>query len=235
MVLRINALSRSAAALAYQQPRFVDTARQAIEAERLAKASSAREASRGVQDAQAMLRIGDGSLEIQSQLASRIQELAIQGANAGIPQEARDAISGELGALQAEFARIGSTSTMGATTLENGGQLSVIASDSGSLIEQTLPSMGPTASSLSGVDSAPSATAISLASSALSSTLSARAQLGAFDNQFSRARSNLAQSMENHTQALARLNATNPDKDTESPLAQLRAELRARLQTRQAS
>ena len=234
-MLRINSLSRSAATHTYQRPRFVDTARQAIETEMAAKASSAREAARGVQDAQAILRIGDGGLEMQSQIASRIQELAIQGANAGIPQEARDAIAGELGALQAEFARIGGTTPMGNSNLADGGSLEVVASDSGSLIEQSLPTMGPTALSLSNVDTAPPAAVISFASSALASTLSARAQLGAFDNQFSRASSNLAQSLENHTQSLARLNATNSDKEPENPLARLRAEIRARLQARQSS
>jgi len=229
MVLRIQPLLRSSSLNRYQRPQFVDTARQAIEAEMAAKASSAREVSRGLQDAQALVRIGEGGLEIQSQIASRIQELAIQGANAGLSPEARDAIAGELGTLQSEFERIGSTTTFGTNNLQDGGQLNTAASESGTFIEQTLPATGPAAAGLAGIESIPATAAITNASSALSATLSARAQLGAFDNQYSTAQSNLAQSMENHTQALARLNTAQSEAGIESPLARLRAELRARL------
>ena len=230
MPLRIQSIPRFAPIIGHRRPQFVDTARQAIETEMAAKASSAREAARGMQDAQAMVRIGEGGLEMQTQLASRIQELAIQGANAGLSQGARDAIAGELGALQSEFERIGATTPIGTNNLQDGGALEVVADDSGSAIQQTLPTMGPTATSLSGIENAAPAAAISFASSALSATVSARAQLGAYDNQYTAAQSNLAQSMENHTQALARLNATRSDRESDSSLAQLRARIRERLQ-----
>ena len=154
----------------------------------------------------------------QSQIATRIQELAIQGANAGLTPEARAAISGEMGALQKEFERIGNATSIGSNTLADGGALDVIADDTGSVIAQELPPMGPTAANLSGVDTAPPAAAISFASSALSSTLSARAQLGTYDNIYARAESNLAQSMENHVQALSRMNAAAKDQQPDSPL-----------------
>ena len=229
MVLSIQPLLRSTSLSRYQRPQFVDTARQAIESEMAAKARSAREASRGLQDAQSLVRIGEGGLEAQSQIASRIRELAIQGANGGLSQEARDAIAGELGALQSEFERIGSTTTFGTNNLNDGGTLGVVADESGTRLDAVLPAMGPTTSSLAGIDSVAASAAISSASAALSATLSARAQFGAFDNQYSTAQSNLAQSMENHTQALARINAARADRESESPLARLRAELRARL------
>ena len=111
----------------------------------------------------------------------------------------------------------------------------MIADDSGSVLAQTLPPMGPTAANLSGVDTVPPAAAISFASSALSSTLSARAQLGTYDNIYARADANLAQSMENHVQALTRMNAAAKDQQPDSPLARLRAEIRARLSDRSAS
>ena len=60
----------------------MDTARQAIEAEMSTKVRSMKEAQRGVADTQSLMRIGEGSLNAQSQIATRIQELAIQGANA---------------------------------------------------------------------------------------------------------------------------------------------------------
>ena len=82
-----------------RKPRFVDTARQAIEAEMSTKVRSMKEAQRGVADTQSLMRIGEGSLNAQSQIATRIQELAIQGANAGLTPEARAAISGEMSAL----------------------------------------------------------------------------------------------------------------------------------------
>ena len=44
-----------------RKPRFVDTARQAIEAEMSTKVRSMREAQRGVADAQSLMRIGEGS------------------------------------------------------------------------------------------------------------------------------------------------------------------------------
>ena len=53
------------------------------------KVRSMKEAQRGVADAQSLMRIGEGSLNSQSQIATRIQELAIQGANAGLTPEAR--------------------------------------------------------------------------------------------------------------------------------------------------
>ena len=212
-----------------RKPRFVDTARQAIEAEMSTKVRSMKEAQRGVADAQSLMRIGEGSLNPQSQIATRIQELAIQGANAGLTPEARAAIAGEMGALQKEFERIGNTTSIGSTTLADGGTLDVLADDTGSVIEQVLPPTGPTAANLSGVDTAPPAAAISFASSALSATLSARAQLGTYDTVYARAEANLAQSMENHVQALTRMNAAAKDQQPDSPLARLRAEIRARL------
>ena len=208
----------------------MDTARQAIEAEMSTKVRSMKEAQRGVADTQSLMRIGEGSLNAQSQIATRIQELAIQGANAGLTPEARAAmLSGEMGALQKEFERIGNVTSIGSNTLAGGGTLDVIADDTGSVIAQELPPMGPTAANLSGVDTAPPAAAISFASSALSSTLSARAQLGTYDTIYARAESNLAQSMENHVQALSRMNAAAKDQQLDSPLARLRAEIRARL------
>ena len=212
-----------------RKPRFVDTARQAIEAEMSTKVRSMKEAQRGVADAQSLMRIGEGSLNSQSQIATRIQELAIQGANAGLTPEARAAIAGEMGALQQEFERIGNTTSIGSTTLADGGNLDVLADDTGTTIAQTLPGTGPTAANLAGVDTAPPAAAISFASSALSATLSARAQLGTYDNIYARADANLAQSMENHVQALTRMNAAAKDQQSDSPLARLRAEIRARL------
>lgn len=232
MAIRIQPLYRPQMAH-HTRPKFVDTARQAIEAEMASKANSAQEAARGLQDAQALLRIGEGGIDTQTQIASRIRELAIQGNNAGIPQEARDAIAGELGALQAEFARVGAVTSFGTNTVADGGSLSVVADSSGTRIDQTLPNLGPTASSLAGVESMPPAAAISFASSALSATLSARAQLGAYDNQYSTATSNLLQSMEHHTQALARLNAMNSERQEQSPLERLREELRNRLRQKQ--
>ena len=193
------------------------------------KVRSMKEAQRGVADAQSLMRIGEGSLNPQSQIATRIQELAIQGANAGLTPEARAAIAGEMGALQKEFERIGNTTSIGSTTLADGGTLDVLADDTGSVIEQVLPPTGPTAANLSGVDTAPPAAAISFASSALSATLSARAQLGTYDTVYARAEANLAQSMENHVQALTRMNAAANDQQSESPLARLRAEIRAKL------
>ena len=199
------------------------------------KVRSMKEAQRGVADTQSLMRIGEGSLNAQSQIATRIQELAIQGANAGLTPEARAAISGEMGALQKEFERIGNVTSIGSNTLADGGTLDVIADDTGSVIAQALPPMGPTAANLSGVDTAPPAAAISFASSALSSTLSARAQLGTYDNVYVRAESNLAQSMENHVQALSRMNAATKDQQPDSLLARLRAEIRARLNEKLAS
>ena len=218
-----------------RKPRFVDTARQAIEAEMSTKVRSMKEAQRGVADTQSLMRIGEGSLNAQSQIATRIQELAIQGANAGLTPEARAAISGEMGALQKEFERIGNVTSIGSNTLADGGTLDVIADDTSSVIAQELPPMGPTAANLSGVDTVPPAAAISFASSALSSTLSARAQLGTYDTIYARAESNLAQSMENHVQALSRMNAAAKDQQLDSPLARLRAEIRARLNEKLAS
>ena len=122
-----------------------------------------KEAQRGVADAQSLMRIGEGSLNPQSQIATRIQELAIQGANAGLTPEARAAIAGEMGALQQEFERIGNTASIGSTSLADGGNLDVLADDSGSVIAQTLPPTGPTAANLAGVDTVPPAAAISFA------------------------------------------------------------------------
>ena len=74
-------------------------------------------------------------------------ELAIQGANAGLAPEARAAISGEMGALQKGSS--GLSTSIGSNTLADGGTLG-IADDTGSVIAQELPPMGPTAANLSG-------------------------------------------------------------------------------------
>ena len=53
-----------------------------------------------------------------------------------------------MGALQQEFERIGNTTSIGSTSLADGGNLDVLADDSGSVIAQTLPPTGPTAANL---------------------------------------------------------------------------------------
>ena len=155
-MLRINSLSRSAATHTYQRPRFVDTARQAIETEMAAKAKLC---SRGsfTRRSGCAGNTTDWRWRIRDAKSNRLSypRARYPGSECRYPQEARDAIAGELGALQAEFARIGGTTPMGNSNLADGGSLEVVASDSGSLIEQSLPTMGPTALSLSNVDTAP--------------------------------------------------------------------------------
>ena len=184
-----------------RKPRFVDTARQAIEAEMSTKVRSMKEAQRGVADAQSLMRIGEGSLnatEPDCHTHPRARDSRCQCGS-----YARSARS--------DCWRDGCTATrirahrqhhFNRLKYARGWRnLDVLADDTGSVIAQTSSYRAYRGQS-SGVDTAPPAAAISFASSALSATLSARAQLGTYDNIYARADANLAQSMENHVQAL---------------------------------
>ena len=125
-----------------RKPRFVDTARQAIEAEMSTRVRSMKEAQRGVADTQSLMRIGEGSLNPKARLphASKNSLFKVP-MQASLPKQGR-AISGEMGALQKNSSALGTSTSIGSNTLADGGTLDVLADDTGSVIAQTLPPTG---------------------------------------------------------------------------------------------
>ena len=230
--MRVNALNNHQAFSWYQLHRgrhlaSSNAVHEAIDAQRRALETSSREAYRGLDDTRSQLRTGDGALQTQTLIAQRIQELAIQGSNAGLPSVARQAISGELKALQEEFGRVTQTKGLGNQDLLKGGTLQSLHSASGTPVDYALPDLTTSASSLSGIEDQSPNDVLDTARAALNNVTTARASLGAQENLLSRASSNLETSIEHLMQADAR----SGNNATESVLERTRREMRAALMT----
>lgn len=172
------------------------------------------QAVRNSLDGASLAQVAEGGLSGVNNDVNRIRELSIQAGNGILSQSDRDAIQSEISQLQGNIQQtIEQTEFGGKPLLQSEGTLNFqVGANAGQNIGVDTQDF---ASSLSGILNVNVSTAqgaqdaISVADSALETVGSARADLGAVQNQFESAARNLAQTQENVAAANSRIGDTD--------------------------
>lgn len=194
--LRINSASDDAAGLAISE----------------GLAASARigsQAIRNAEDGQSLVRIAEQSLSTQSDIITRLRELATQASNDTLTDTQRSSLAVEYDQLKEELGRTQATSDFNGINPLNGDSISVQVGDGSSPDDAiqvngvSTPVNEVNATSISSREGALSA--LGQLESALNSVSSARADLGSFESRLEVTKSNLAVKRENELSARSRI------------------------------
>ncbi len=194
----------------------VDAAGLAIAEQLQADIRSSQQAQRNLTDGAALTRVAEGGLSEISNLLTRGRELSIQAANGTLNDSQRATIQTEIDSIKTEITRISNTTEFNGQKVINGDlsssapevpvQAGIQNTSSDRISLNVLEDSGSTALGIGSVDvSTRQGAQDALASfdSALASVASNRASVGALQNRFDSATSNLAVSRENLMAATA--------------------------------
>ncbi|VAX21440.1 hypothetical protein MNBD_NITROSPINAE02-2095 [hydrothermal vent metagenome] len=188
----------------------VDAAGLAIAEQLQADIRSSQQAQRNLTDGAALTRVAEGGLSEISNLLTRGRELSIQAANGTLNDSQRATIQIEIDSIKSEITRISDTTEFNGQKVINGElssgapevtvQAGIQNTSSDRISLNVLEDSGSTALGIGSVDVSTrqgAQDALTSFDSALASVASNRASVGALQNRFDRAASNLAVSREN--------------------------------------
>ncbi|WP_310233906.1 flagellin [Luteimonas terrae] len=210
--LRINSAKDDAAGLAISQ-------------RMTAQVRGMDQAARNANDGISLAQTAEGALgEIGNNL-QRIRELTVQAANGTNSEDDKAALQKEVTQLQSEILRVVDNTKFNGTELLSSGttisiQVGANATDNDKIditltdIKSALSGVTDSSFSISGMAAGSGATQLDTLDSALKSVNEARADLGAIQNRFSSAVSNLQTSSENLSASRSRIQDTDYAKET---------------------
>ena len=210
--LRINSAKDDAAGLAISQRMS-------------AQVRGMDQAARNGNDGISMAQTAEGALgEIGNNL-QRIRELAVQAANGTNSNEDKAALQKEVTQLQAEILRVVDNTKFNGTQLLSSGttisiQVGANATDNDKIditltdIKSALSGVTASGFSISSMSAGSGATQLTTLDNALKSVNESRADLGAIQNRFSSAVSNLLTNWENLSASRSRIQDTDYAKET---------------------
>ena len=171
-------------------------------------------AARNAQDGVSVVQIAEGALTETHAILQRMRDLAVQASSTGSQDtSARTAADTEAGQLKAELTRIADTTKFGSQPLLNGsfsGTFQVGANAGETISVGGITNMNASTLGVAGADLINSASA-ALASidAAISSVSVTRSNLGAYQNRFEHAISNIGVAVENLSASESRIRDTD--------------------------
>ena len=182
-----------------------------LEAQELALGQASRNAGSGIDVA----RTVDGAMSQQSTILNRMRELSLAAGNGTINQDQRDIISQEFNSLRQDLDRIANTTSLNGQPLLQGGSMELqVGPNAGADSQVTLSipdsstgNLGLSATQVS--TSADAWSAIDSIDKAIQTLNTQRANIGSTENRLASTRSNLSQSLENHSAAKSRIGDTD--------------------------
>lgn len=188
----------------------VDAARLAISEQLMADIRSTEQAQRNISDGMSLTRVAEGGLSEISDLLSRGRELSIQAANGTLSDDQRSILQNEISSIQQEIDRISNVTEFNGQKLINGdlssgaADVSVQAGIQNTSSDRiSLNVVEDTGSAALGIDTVDISTregaqsALAAFDNAIGQVTTNRANIGALQNRFDRAASNLSVSREN--------------------------------------
>lgn len=187
-----------------------DAAGLAISEKMRAQIRGMEQADRNVQDGISMIQTAEGALEEAGNIAQRMRELAIQGANDTNTSDDRAKIQSELDALGKEMSSIASDTKFNERNLLDGSTTGMTLQaganhEARGISLVNLTAIAKTLDNVNVSTHANASTAINTISDALASINEARSDLGAMQNRLEYTSSNLQTSGENLTTAESRI------------------------------
>ncbi len=181
-----------------------------------AQISSYNQASRNAQDGISVVQTAEGALNEVSNILTRMRELAMESASAGVSDTERTYVQNESTALKTEINRIADATEYNGQALLNGagtqltfqiGIRNVAANDriTVTTVDVKLSALGANFSALSLSTQGASQSALSLIDSALETISGARATLGAAGNRLTDVISQIQSASENLSAANSRI------------------------------
>jgi flagellin len=214
-----------------------DAAGLAIGTQMNASVTVLEQASVNSSQAQSMLQMADGGLSTISDILTRMESLATESASGNVTDDQRTDIGAEFGQLAGELNSVVTTTTYGSNNLLNGGLSStnfIVGTLSSNTITVTLAALSGYApdgtnsnfATVSGYTSATvssstgAAAAMSSISSAIADITEYRANVGAYESQFTF----ISSSIETDSQNLTSAKSTIMDADEASQKSNLSSE-----------
>jgi flagellin len=172
-------------------------------------------ASDNAQDGISLVQTAEGALNEAHSMLQRMSELAVQASNDTNQSVDRTAINQEIGQLQSELTRIGSTTQFNKMNILDGNftgknlQVGANAMQTISISISALTAVVSTASSVSASDFTSAESAISNIQTAITNLSSLRSKLGAIQNRLEYTVNNLDNISENTQSAESRIRDTD--------------------------
>lgn len=190
-----------------------DAAGLAISEKMRAQIRGMEQADRNVQDGISLVQTAEGALEEAGNIAQRMRELSVQGANGTLSGSDRAKIVEELKQLQDEMGKIASETKFNGTALlsSNTSNITIQAGATNETRNISMVDLTSVSNSLSGAASLNTSSVTDFSSfietidTALEAINEGRANLGAMQNRLEATSSNLTTSTENLTAAESRI------------------------------
>lgn len=188
-----------------------DAAGLAISEKMRFKINGLEQAQRNVMDGISLLQVAEGGIEETTNILQRIRVLAVQSSNGTLSNSDRALIQTEVGQLISEVDRMSSTVSFNGISLfgASGASLSIqVGASSGESLHVGLSGMTSTTLSVNSLtvsSSTDAAAAITSLDGALSSVLTMRATMGAYQNRLESASSFIGVQRENMMAAESRI------------------------------